>query len=306
VIGARRWRRAEYPPARSTTSYRVRSFARPIQGNAVTLHPTSSRRRTGHVPAPALERSFVDARLCRSSRSNDGDGRRGRASRGRGRRTTPAWPPNARSAHDELKSRFYSACRDDRRAAAVNSSTRWRRSPIRIPSRTRSPSRTFYCGVAEGAYPARPVSMLNAQPLGFWSSRSVADAQRTRARATTRREPLGAGASPRRPDDPTCASAWGLAHIVTTRDARRRRCAVGAILDWCAARLRNTLGVAALAWIFWPTRRDSRGQLAPPGTLDRLPAGTGLEAPVAGDERMERVPMTLSMADARATRSRCA
>ena len=153
-------------------------------------------------------------------------------------------------------------------------------------------------------YPAAfLVSMLNAQPLGFWSSQSlVADAQRHGVRV--RRPDVnrsGAGASLEGdPDDPDVR--LGLGDLRTIGDELATRVVEGA--PWCdssdlvrrAGLQQHHLEVLAAAGAldsFGATRRAlawSAGAAAQ-GTLDRLPGVvTGLEAPVLpATSEMERV-----------------
>jgi len=153
-------------------------------------------------------------------------------------------------------------------------------------------------------YPAAfLVSMLNAQPLGFWSSQSlVADAQRHGVRVKrpdVNRSGVGATLEGDR-DDPDVR--LGLEDLRTIGEELATRIVDGA--PWCdssdlarrAGAQQHHLEVLAAAGAldsFGATRRAlawSAGAAAQ-GTLDRLPGVvTGLEAPVLpATSEMERV-----------------
>ena len=153
-------------------------------------------------------------------------------------------------------------------------------------------------------YPAAfLVSMLNAQPLGFWSSQSlVADAQRHGVRVQrpdVNRSGVGATLEGD-PDDPDVR--LGLEDLRTIGEELATRIVEGA--PWCdssdlvrrAGAQQHHLEVLAAAGAldsFGATRRAlawSAGAAAQ-GTLDRLPGVvTGLEAPVLpATSEMERV-----------------
>ena len=153
-------------------------------------------------------------------------------------------------------------------------------------------------------YPAAfLVSMLNAQPLGFWSSQSlVADAQRHGVRVQrpdVNRSGVGATLEGD-PDDPDVR--LGLEDLRTIGEELATRIVEGA--PWCdssdlvrrASAQQHHLEVLAAAGAldsFGATRRAlawSAGAAAQ-GTLDRLPGVvTGLEAPVLpATSEMERV-----------------
>jgi len=194
------------------------------------LHPTSSRRRTGHVPAPApraiLRRTlgvplFQEQLMEMASRSP--------ASR-RPRPTNYARPMAAKRSElrmMKLKSRFYSAwprtASPERRP--INSRRVAAFSNFGFPeSHAVSFAHLVYCSAwLKVHYPAAfLVSMLNAQPLGFWSSQSlVADAQRHGVRV---RRPDVTARAPRftrgRPDDPDVR--LGLGDLRTIGDELRR------------------------------------------------------------------------------------
>jgi error-prone DNA polymerase len=153
-------------------------------------------------------------------------------------------------------------------------------------------------------YPAAfLVSMLNAQPLGFWSTQSlVADAQRHGVRVQrpdVNRSGVGATLEGD-PDDPDVR--LGLEDLRTIGEELATRIVKGA--PWCdssdlvrrASAQQHHLEVLAAAGAldsFGATRRAlawSAGAAAQ-GTLDRLPGVvTGLEAPVLpATSEMERV-----------------
>ena len=145
----------------------------------------------------------------------------------RGRRTAPGHGREALgAAHDEAEEPLLLG--HGRRTASTarrptSSSTRWR--PLRtsaFPSRTRSPSLTSSTARRGSRCTTRRaflVSLLNAQPMGFWSTQSlVADAQRHGVRVCrpdVERSHVGAsleGAASTAPRAPR-----------TRRRARRRR-----------------------------------------------------------------------------------